>query len=302
MLRTIGRAVDWTLSRGPGLDAAADPFGAPLAPQEAEALLAAIRRAPPAPTPFVSPLPPPGGSANVEVRLVGEGPRWALVAPHYGSLVHPRRLGVTGALVRALRGEGYAVALIALPYHASRAVEGHESGWGFVRADLAATARAVASSAAETMALARRLRETHGAERLVGIGVSLGGVAVGLSAACGAPFDAAGFLAAVDNPASFYATGQNRAARRATLAAHGFGARETAAAFAPVAPSTHAPPLPSARLVFAIPSEDAIVPPATQEAWRGAWRGRALALRGHGHGTAIASPAVAARLVAALAA
>ena len=297
MLRFVGRAVDRLLSRGEGLDATGDPFGAPLAPDEVSSLLRRARETRAADTlPFQSPLPPPGGSATVEVRIVGASSRWALVAPHYGSLAHPSRLGVTGGLVGALRRRGYAVALLALPYHAGRALPGHESGYGFVRADLGATQRAILAATAETMALARHLREARGARRLLGIGVSLGGAGLGLAAALDAPFDALGFLAAVDSPASFYATGQNREARRRTLSAQGFGPREIEAAFAPTAPSSF--PAPRAPCVFAIPPEDGVVPAPAQERWREAWQGRALLLRGHGHGTALASPRVARRLVA----
>lgn len=302
MLASVARAVDRLVSRGRGLDASGDPFAPPLPAGEVARLLDVVRRAPAAPsTCFPSPLPPPGGDPVVEVRLVGKGPRWALLAPHYGSLSHPKRLGVTSGLVRALRHAGWSVALVALPYHASRRVPGRPSGWGFVRADLAATQRAVLSSAAEVVAVARRLCDVEGAERLAGVGASLGGAGVGLAAAHGAPFDALAFLAAVDNPAAFYATGANRAARRATLAAAGYGAAETVAAFASVAPSAYAAPSVSPR-VFAIPPEDGVVPAAAQVAWCDAWKGTRLDLRGHGHATALASARVARRVVAALSA
>lgn len=302
MITPVSRMVDALLSRGEGLDARGDPFAPPLGPSELAPLHDAVRDTPAAEgLPFESPLPPPGGSPRVEVRTVGEGATWAIVAPHYGSLAHPTRMGVLRGLVRALVDTGHAVALVALPYHGSRAPDGRPSGWGYVRADLAATQRAVLASAAETMALARHLRDVRGAERLVGVGLSLGAAGLGLAAAHGAPFDAVGVIAGVDNPASFYATGENRAARRATLAAAGLGEPEIEAAFAPVSPSSFATPLPPERLAFAIPALDGVVPPRWQEAWCARWSGQRIELPRHGHGTAIASGLVASRLVARLA-
>lgn len=302
MLPLLGRALDRFVSRGEGLDHRGDPFAPPLPAGEVEALLRAVRDAPPAtPPPFEGPVAAPGGAAFAGVRRFGDGPRWVLLAPHYGSLAHPTRLGVTQALVSALRREGFSVAIPEGPYHGTRATPGRPSGWGFVRADLAMTARAFLASAGETMALARRLREMDGASVLVGVGVSLGGNTIGLAAALGAPFDAVGLLAAVDNPASFYATGQNREARRRTLAAAGYDNARVAEAFRPITPSERPAPLPAHRLVHAIPPEDAVVPAAAQEAWRRAWNGTPLPLGGHGHATALASPFVARALARRLA-
>jgi hypothetical protein len=112
----------------------------------------------------------------------------------------------------------------------------------------------------------------------------------------GAPFEGLALLAAVDNPASFYATGENRAARRVTLAAEGYDAARIAEAFAPLAPSSHRAPLPADRLSFAIPRHDGVVPADAQEAWHRAWGGSRVDTSWHGHGTAIASPAIAAGL------
>jgi len=221
---------------------------------------------------------------------VGEGARWALVAPHYGSLERGRGLGVTGTLVAALRAEGFAVALLELPYHGSRAEAGRPSGWGFVRADLGATQRAFLDAARDAMMLSRALRQ-DGATRVVGVGISLGACGLGLAAALGAPLDAAAFVAGVDNAASFYGTGANRAARRATLLAHGYDLARVEAAFAPTSPSSFARP--AARCAFVIPPHDGVVPAAWQERWRLAWEGALLPSGGHGHGTALASRGVA---------
>lgn len=303
MLPALGRAVDRFLSRGEGLDERGDPYGPPLAPEETRRLLRVVQDAPSAgEPPFPTPLAPPAGGHLVGVRRFGEGARWALVAPHYGSLAHPTRLGVTAGLVRALQRRGFAVAVVEGPYHGTRALPGLPSGWGFVRADLGMTMRAFLSSAADVASLARRLREREGARTLVGVGVSLGGAAVGLAAANGARFDALGLLAAVDNPASFYATGQNREARRRTLAAAGYDPARVEDAFRPIAPSSFPAPLPAPRTTFAIPPHDGVVPAPTQEAWRRAWGGTHQRLSGHGHATALASPGVARRLAEALAA
>lgn len=145
----------------------------------------------------------------------------------------------------------------------------------------------------------RRLREVEGASWVGGVGVSLGGVAVGLSAAMGARFDSLAFLAAVDNPVSFYGTGENREARRRTLAKAGVGLPQVAEAFRPLAPSTH--PAPAARRMWVVPGQDLVVPAAAQKAWHAAWGGNMDLLRYHGHGTALSSPLVAARLASWLA-
>lgn len=294
MLRVVSRVGDWLVSRGQGLNEAGDPFAPPLPKSEVQALLEQVRAAPAAPSlPFESPLPPPGGSPTVEVRTFGTKPPWAIIAPHYGSLEDPGRIGITGGLVHALRRDGYAVALIALPYHSTRRLSDHPSGWGFVRADLGATARCVVSAAAEMMALAKRLQPE------IGIGVSLGGAGLGLAAALGAPFKRLAFVAAVDNPGSFYATGANRELRRKTLLANGFGAAQTLRAFGDIAPSSFSAP--TSRCLFAIPDHDGVVPTEAQIAWANAWGGTRLVLSGHGHATTLASPKVASRVVEALA-
>lgn len=294
VLPLVGRVGDWFVSRGTGANATEDPFAPPLTPIEVDDILDQIRAAPAASSlPFQSPLPPPGGSALVEVRTFGTKPPWAIVAPHYGSLEDSGRIGITGGFVHALRRGGYSVALIALPYHSSRRVPNQLSGWGFVRADLGATARAIGSAAAEITSLARRL------EPEIGIGLSLGGAGLGLAAALGAPFARLAFVAAVDNPGSFYATGANRENRRKTLLANGFGAAQTIGAFERIAPSSF--PAPAARSVFAIPTFDGVVPTQAQVAWANAWGGTQLELSGHGHATALASPRVATRVVEALA-
>lgn len=305
MLRPLGRAIDGFLSRGAGLDENGDPFGPPLTPEEREACLDRIRSARFAQTspPYLSPLPLPDTSPDVHVVLMPPvtGRSWAVLVPPYGAFAKPTRLGLYGIHARALQRRGYGVAVLHLPYHGARAMPDRPSGWGFVRADLGHTSRALAAGAAETMALARHLREESGAERVIGIGMSLGGAAVGLAASMGAPFDGLGFIAAVDNPASFYGTGQNREARRKTLLAQGYDIPRVAEAFAPFAPSTYAPPLPPERLRFAIPPQDLVVPPSWQEAWRVAWSGSDVKLHWHGHGTALASALVAERVVDALA-
>lgn len=300
-MRILGRALDRLVSRGEGLDATGDPFGPPLAPEESARLLGAIRdarfdagmRAP-------VPLPDGGEEMDVLLRPPREGRSWALVAPPYGAFSRSRRLGVYGAHATALARRGFGLAAFGLPYHGARAITGRPSGWGFVRADLGHTARAVAAAAAEATALARWLREERGATRVVGLGMSLGGAAVGLAAALGAPFDRLAFLAAVDSCASFYETGANREARRRTLRAAGYGPREVEEAFRPMAPSTYpAPPVPA---LWAIPPEDLVVPASTQRAWREAWQGEAMELGWRGHAIALGDPTVADRLARWLAA
>lgn len=296
-VRALGRAVDTLISRGEGLDARVDPYGPALAPAEEEALLARVRAAR-----FVEGFraPIPLADAEVEVDVVlrppRAGSRWALLALPYGAFTRAGNYGVYGAHPRALAAWGLGVAAFALPYHGARALQGKPSGWGFVRADLGHTARAVAAAAADAMALARWLREARGATRVVGLGMSLGGAAVGLAAALGAPFDRLAFLAAVDSCASFYETGQNREARRRTLRAAGVGPREVEAAFRAVAPSTYArPPAPA---LFAIPPEDLVVPAPTQRAWCAAWGGEAMELGWRGHGIGLTDPTVARRIAA----
>lgn len=291
-MRALGRAVDRLVSRGEGLDASGDPFGPPLAPQEAAGLLDAVRDAR-----FRDGLRPPielpegGAEIDLVLRPPRRGAAWAVVAPPYGAYARPGRFGLYEVHARALAAQGFGVAGLVLPFHGARGLPGRPSGWGFVRADLGHTARAVAAGAAEATALARWLREAHGATRVVGIGLSLGGAAVGLAAALGAPFDRLAFLAAVDSCASFYATGENRAARRRTLAAAGFGQPEVEAAFRAMAPSSH--PAPAAPALFAIPPEDLVVPAPTQRAWCAAWRGEPRDLGWRGHAVALVDPSVA---------
>lgn len=279
MIPSVARALDRLVSRGEGLDASGDPFGPPLTPDETALALARVR----------------GGDASPHARLErGDGDRWVVVGHHYGA-----ERTVLAVHRRAWRRRGYGVATVWLPYHGPRRPAGLPEGWGFVRADLGATARSVVDGAAETVAVARRLR-ADGAREVVGLGLSLGGAVVGLAGACGAAFDALGFVAAVDGCGSFYRTGANREARRRTLLAAGYDAARTDEAFRPLAPSSFPAPLPRDRLAFAVPPEDLVVPPWTQEAWRSAWGGRAVPMRGHGHVSALASPSVAARMVAAL--
>lgn len=294
-MRPIGRALDRLVSRGEGLDANGDPFGPPLPDEEIARLLEVVRRArfdaglraPVA-------LPDAGEEIDVVLRPPRRGRSWAVVAPPYGAFSRPGRLGVYAAHAIALARAGFGLVAFSLPYHGARAMPTRPSGWGFVRADLGHTARAVAASAAEAAALARWLRETRDAQRVVGLGMSLGGAAVGLAAAMGAPFDRLAFLAAVDSCASFYETGQNREARRRTLRAAGFGPREVEAAFRAVAPSTY--PAPAAQALFAIPPEDLVVPASTQRAWCDAWKGEAWELAWHGHAVALGDPFVAERI------
>lgn len=295
----IGRAVDAFLSRGEGLDERGDPFAPPLSADEIARGLDVVRnarfheRAPP----FESPLHLPDTPPSVPVVLLPPsrgGHAWAMLLHPYGAFARPGVLGLYALHARALQRQGFGVAAPALAHHGERALPGRPSGWGFVRADLGHTTRAILASAAETMALAHWLRETRGATHVVGLGISLGAAALGLAATMGAPVDRLALLAAVDNPASFYGTGENREARRRTLYAAGFGAREVEAAFASVAPSTYAAP-PAAAL-WAVPEADQIVPPYAQEAWAAAWDGEVMRLRWEGHGAAIASPLVARRL------
>lgn len=298
VLPQLGRLVDTLLSRGEGLDARGDPFGPPLSDDETARLLDVVRharfdeRAPP----FTSPIPMVDTWPRVPVvlRPPRRGATWAILAHPYGGFAAAGKLGLYEVHARLLDLAGIGIAAPEAPYHGARAQPERPSGWGFVRADLAHTTRAILASAAEVMALARHLREVRGARRVVGLGISLGGEAVGLAAALGAPFDRLAFLAAVDNPASFYATGENREARRRTLAANGFGMTEVARAYEAVAPSTY--PAPSAPGVWAIPEHDLVVPAATQRAWRDAWRGERMDLVFEGHGLALSSPLVAWRL------
>jgi hypothetical protein len=292
--------VDRLVSRGEGLDATGDPFGPPLAAEESARLLEAIRTAR-FDGAMRAPLPVPHGGEAMDLLLrpPREGDSWAVLAPPYGAFSRSRRLGVYGAHGVALARRGFGIAAFGLPFHGARAMTGRPSGWGFVRADLGHTARAVAASAAEAMALARWLRDERGATRVVGLGMSLGGAAVGLAAASGAPFDRLAFLAAVDSCASFYETGANREARRRTLRAAGYGPREVEAAFQPMAPSRF--PAPAAPALWAIPPEDLVVPASTQRAWCEAWRGEALELGWRGHAIALGDPIVADKLAAWLA-
>lgn len=294
-MRLIGRLADRFVSRGEGLDARGDPFGPPLSEADAARLLDAVREAR-----FASdmraplPLPDAGADMDLALRPPAGGGAWCVFAPPYGGFGRPGELGLYELHARALERAGFGVAAFAPPYHGARAMRGKPSGWGFVRADLAHTARAVAASAAEATALARWLREERGAARVVGWGLSLGGAAVGLAAVMGAPFDRLAFLAAVDNPAAFYETGQNRAARRRTLRAAGYGPAEVEAAFRVVAPSTHAPP--KAPALFAIPPEDLVVPAAAQEKWRASWNGERMDLGWRGHAIGLSDPLVATRI------
>lgn len=279
VLAPVARTLDRLVSRGEGLDASLDPFGPPLGEAEAAHAVARVR----------------AGAAEPQVTLErGDLSRWVVLVPHYGA-----ERTVLSVHHRAWRRRGFGVATLSLPYHGPRTLAGRPQGWGFVRADLGATARAVADGAAEAVALARRLR-AEGAERVLGVGLSLGGAVVGLAAACGAPFDGLGLVAPVDGCGSFYRTGANREARRRTLLAAGYDAERIDAAFRALAPSSFPTPLPRGRVVFAIPPEDGVVPSWTQEAWRAAWDARALPMTGHGHVSALLSPRVAARVARAL--
>lgn len=294
-MRTLARVIDRLIDRGEGLGPLEDPFGPPLPRAEEERLLDAIRCAR-FDADLRAPIPIEGTADRAEVLLrpPRAGSSWVLLAPPYGTFQRPARIGPYGAHLRALSRAGFGIAALALPFHGGRAMEGRTSGWGFVRADLGHTARAVASGAAEAMALARWLREEKGATRLAGFGMSLGGTAIGLSAALGAPFDKLAFLAAVDSCASFYETGANREARRRTLRAAGVGPAEVEAAFRAMAPSSYAaPPAPA---LFAIPPEDLVVPAATQRAWCDAWHAEPMDLGWRGHGTGLTDPIVAERI------
>lgn len=299
VLRRIARAVDERVSRGEGLDARADPYGPPMRADEVARALALVREArfAAAAPPFASPIPLSDTPAQVPVVLHAPADgarRWAILAHPYGAFERPGRLGIYALHAAALRARGFGVAAPELPYHGARAFPGKPSGWGFVRADLGLTSRALAAGAAEVAALARHLREERDAREVVGVGISLGAAPLGLAAATGAAFDGLAFLAAVDNPAAFYATGENREARRRTLRAAGVSHADVVAAFAPLAPSSH--PAPAARSLFAIPPEDLVVPADAQERWRAAWRGEALRLPWEGHAVALASPIIAIRL------
>ncbi|HET6398904.1 MAG TPA: hypothetical protein VFH47_05060 [Candidatus Thermoplasmatota archaeon] len=301
MLRALARRVDAWIDRGEGLGPDVDPFGPPLPDQKVAALREAVRNARFEPGPLRSPIALEGTRPTVDLLLrpPATGSTWCVLATPYGAFRSPARLGLYDAHARALRGRGLGVAALEPPFHGARAMQGRRSGWGFVSADLGRTMSATFAYAAEVAALARLLRDRHGAGRIVGLGLSLGGCALGLAAAHAAGFDRLAFLAAVDSPASFYATGANREARRRTLRAAGFGQVAVEEAFRPVAPSTYAAPAPA---LFAIPAQDQVVPARTQEAWRVAWSGELLELPRHGHGVALASRAVARRLAAWLAA
>jgi dienelactone hydrolase len=292
--------VDGFVSRGEGLDASGDPYAPPLSRAESDALLDRVRTARFDPD-MRAPIPLPEGGAEMDllVRPPRTGHRWAVIAPPYGAFARPGSLGVYGAHAAALARRGFGVAAVGLPYPGRRTPETRPSGWGFVRADLAHTARAVAASAAEVVALARWLREERGATRVVGLGMSLGGAAMGLASAMRAPLDRVAFLAAVDSCASFFETGQNREARRRTLRAAGVGPREVEAAFRSMAPSSYSRP--DAPALFAIPPEDLVVPAITQRAWRDAWSGATMDLGWRGHAIALADSLVARRVAAWLA-
>ena len=294
----LSRALDRWIDRGEGVDETQDPYGPPLDASESARLLDIIQHArfAQAEPPFRSAIPLPGTPDRVGalLRPPRAGNAWAVLALPYGGFFRPGMLGVYEVQARALAAAGFGVASAEPPYHGARAIAGHRSGWGFVRADLGHTARACASAAADVAALARHLREARGATRVVGLGISLGGNALGLAAALGAPLDRLAFLAAVDNPVSFYATGSNRERRRQTLAKAGLTMADVARAFDPFSPSTYEAPAPA---LFAIPRHDLVVPAATQEAWRSRWRGEHLDLAWEGHGVALGSP-IAARAVA----
>lgn len=295
MLRSIARSVDRLVSRGEGLGPDHDPFAPPMDALEAAQRLAIVRDAR-FTEGFRTPLAVHDGGPYADVGLTPprRGSAWVVLAPPYGTFARPGKLGVYRAHALALARRGFGLATLGLPFHGARTLQGRPSGWGFVRADLAHTARAVTTAAAEAAALARWLREERGATRVVGLGMSLGGAAVGLAAAMGAPFDKLAFLAAVDSCASFYETGQNREARRRTLRAAGFGPQEVVDAFRAVAPSTY--PAPKAPALFAIAPEDGVVPAAAQRAWRDAWSGATLELGWRGHAIALTDPMVARKI------
>jgi len=297
-LPIVGRSIDRLLSRGEGLDASGDPFGRPLSPDEATQLLGAVRDARFASEgPLRGTISLPDNAAEIGVQFVppdAASPHWAIVVHPYGAFARPGHMGWTSVHLSALRRAGFAAAAPEMPHHGGRARSGKTSGWGFVRADLAHTSRAIAAAGAEVTALCHWLRQTRGAETVVGVGLSLGGAALGLAAAMGAPFDGLAFVAAVDNPASFYMTGENRAARRRTLAAAGYHAVEIEHAFRPVAPSTRAAP--ACPRLWVIPEHDLVVPAHTQHAWADKWHGEVMSLKREGHGTGLVNPLVARRV------
>lgn len=294
MLRTFSRGIDAWIDRGEGLGPAMDPFGPPLPEAETRRLLGVVREAgfAEAAPPFRAPIPVEGTPDRVDALLRpppgggDAGEAWCIIATPYGAFRSPAKLGLYEAHARALAARGFGVAAVEPPFHGARSIHDQRSGWGFVRADLGHTMRAALAYAAEVAALQRHLRERLGARRVVGLALSLGGCALGLAAAHAGGFDRLAFLAAVDSPASFYATGSNREARRRTLLSAGYDQARVEAAFAPVAPSAYACPAPS---VFAIPAQDQVVPARTQEAWRRAWGGELIDLPWQGHGVGLAS-------------
>lgn len=290
MLRAFARRIDAWIDRGEGLGPDVDPFGPPLPAEEMAQLLAAVRDARFAQSepPFRAPVSVEGTADDVAalLRAPREGSAWAILATPYGAFRTPAQLGLYEAHARALGTRGWGVAAIEPPFHGARSVRDQRSGWGFVRADIGHTMRAALAYTAEVAALGRHLREQRGATRVVGVGLSLGGCALGLAAAHAGGFDRLAFLAAVDSPSSFYATGANREARRRTLLAAGYDQARIEEAFRAVAPSTYSAPAPS---LFAIPQQDQVVPARTQESWRRAWDGELLELAWQGHGVALAS-------------
>lgn len=303
LLGTLARAVDRFISRDDGLDAwAQDRYHPGPDAGEVARLLDVAREArfPERAPPFRSALPH-GHPENEVIRVaLDDAPadaRWAILAPPYGALARDGAAGLYALHARALRQAGYAVALYPLPFHGARAVANEASGWGLVRADLRETVRAMAESAADAGALARWLA-ARGAREVAGFGVSLGGHAVALAAALGAPIARLALLAPVDSAVSFYWTGGKRESLRRAIARGGGARADVEAAFAPFAPSSYARPCPT---TFAVPPHDLIVPTATQVAWRAKWDGASVPMPALGHATAIASPAVAARLARALA-
>lgn len=294
--------MDRYLSRDDGKDPwALDRYHAGPTPEETAGLLAIARGArftEDAP-PFRSALPhghPENEWIHVALDDAPREARWAILAPPYGALRRDGAPGLYAMHARALRRAGFAVALAPLPFHGPRAVAGEVSGWGLVRADLRETARAMAESAADAGALARWLTD-RGAREVVGFGISLGGHAIGSAAALGAPFARLALLAAVDNPVSFYWTGEKRESLRRAIARGGGTRGDVERAFAPLSPSSHAAPCPS---FFAVPPNDEIVPASAQATWRAKWDGAFVPASALGHASAIASPGLAARLARAL--
>lgn len=290
MLRAIARRIDAWIDRGEGVGPDVDPFGPPLGAAETAQLLAAVRdaRFAQAGPPFRAPLSVDGTPDDVAalVRPPQEGNAWAVLATPYGAFRTPAQLGLYEAHARAIAAHGWGLAVIEPPFHGARSVRDQRSGWGFVRADLGHTMRTTLAYAAEVAAMGRHLREQRSATRVVGVGLSLGGCALGLAAAHAGGFERLAFLAAVDSPASFYATGANRESRRNTLLAAGYDQARVEEAFRPIAPSSYAPPAPA---LFAIPQQDQVVPARSQDAWRAAWNGELLDLAWQGHGVALAS-------------